>query len=173
MIEFQLEGDWNLLPRCSFRRRISRSARFYDGCKAKSELIVAIIFKAHSYGIKEYYYWSQENEEPTRTLLSFFITSVCGSYEDLICFVPCVTLSWEKLLTNFMQVGRVLHSIGFQVLPILTDGHKTNVRFFKELSGGHTGSPIVNPFDASLPMFPLFDPVHLMKNLYSNFQRRR
>ena len=76
-------------------------------------------------------------------------------------------------MTHFLEVGQALHNIGFQVLAVLTDGHRTNCRFFKELSGGYPGIPIQNPFDTSLSMFLLFDPVHLMKNLYNNFQRQR
>jgi hypothetical protein len=72
-----------------------------------------------------------------------------------------------------MKVGDELHKIGFQILPILTDGHKTNARFFKELSGGNLSSCIENPFKINSKLFLLFDPVHLMKNYFNNFERHR
>ena len=114
-----------------------------------------------------------ENDEPTRTLLSFFISSIFGSYEDLICFIPVTNLNSDKLMDHFSNVGKALHSIGFQILPVVTDGLRTNGRFFKDLSGGNIGIPIPNPFREDEPLFLLFDTVHLMKTIYNNFQKRR
>ena len=118
-------------------------------------------------------FFGNENSDPTRTLLSFFIASVCGSYEDLICFIPVTTLKSEKLLEHFKTVGQALHDIGFEILPVITDGHRTNTKFFKDLSGGCVTIPIQNPFDDSLPMFLLYDSVHLMKTIFNTLQRRR
>jgi len=77
------------------------------------------------------------------------------------------------LLEHFLQVGKTLTEIGFQILPVLTDGHRTNCRFFKELGGGYLRIPIQSPFQKCRPLFLLFDPVHLMKNFYNNFERKR
>ena len=119
------------------------------------------------------FFIGNKNDEPTKTLLSFFIASLFGGYEDLICFIPVTNLTSDKLLGHFHQVGRALHGIGFQILPVVTDGLRTNQRFFKELSGGCIGIPITNPFLEEQPMFLIFDTVHLMKTLYNNFQKRR
>ena len=118
-------------------------------------------------------FFGNENSEPTRTLLSFFIASLCGSYEDLICFIPVTTLKAEKLLEHFLKVGKTLHDVGFEILPVLTDGHRTNGKFFKDLSGGCVAIPIKSPFDESLPMFLLYDSVHLMKTIFNTFRRCR
>lgn len=118
-------------------------------------------------------FFGNEKDEPTRTLLAFYISSVCGPYEDLVCFVPVTTLHWDDLLSHFRQVGTALTQIGFQILPILTDGHRTNCRFFKELGGGILRIPVQSPFAENLPLFPIFDSVHLMKNFYNNFERKR
>ena len=118
-------------------------------------------------------FFGNENSEPTRTLLSFFISSVCGSYEDLVCFIPVTTLTAQKLLDHFMVVGQALEETGFEILPVLSDGHRTNVRFYKELLGGPVGTSLPSPFSSHHPIFLLFDPVHLMKNIFNNFQKRR
>jgi hypothetical protein len=118
-------------------------------------------------------FYGNENEEPTKTLLSFLISSVCGSYEDLVCFIPIVTLTWEILLAHFLKVLEALTKIGFQVLPVLADGHKTNARFFKELGKGELKVSVRHPFNPDWPLYLLFDPVHLMKNFYNNFERHK
>ena len=118
-------------------------------------------------------FFGHENEEPTRTLLAFFISSVSGHYEDLVCFIPIVTLTWDQLQSHFLKVLNVLTEIGFKTLAVLADGHRTNCRFYKELGGGVITTPIKNPFNENSPIFLIFDPVHLMKNFYNNFERKR
>ncbi len=101
------------------------------------------------------------------------VNSVCEKYEDLVCFVPVVTLTWEILIKHFMIVLEALEKIGFQVLLILSDGHKTNVKLYIELGQGNLKPRIPHPFRPDEPLFLLFDPVHLMKNFYNNFERHR
>jgi hypothetical protein len=117
--------------------------------------------------------FGHELDKPTRTLLSFLINSVGGNYTDLICFIPVVTLNWTAQLQHFKNVATALDQIGFDVLLVITDGHRTNVRFFTELSEGDLKVRIQNPTSIERPLFLLFDPVHLMKNLFNNFQRKR
>ncbi len=101
------------------------------------------------------------------------ISSVGGKYEDMVCFAPTVTLDWSTLLQHFNKVFQALHSIGFHIIVVGSDGHKTNVKFFTQLSGGDLRIRIPNPLDNSLPVFLLFDSVHLMKNFFNNFKRKR
>ena len=91
----------------------------------------------------------------------------------MVCFAPTVTLDWSALLQHFRNVFQALHNIGFRTIVVGLDGHKTNVKFFTQLSGGDLRIRIQNPFDNSLPVFLLFDSVHLMKNFFNNFKRKR
>jgi hypothetical protein len=118
-------------------------------------------------------FFGNETGSPTRTLLSFLVTSLGGAYEDMVCFIPTVTLNWSILLSNFLKVLRALHSIGFSIVLVLVDGHKTNIKFFLELAMRSQEICIPHPFDSSSPLFLMFDPVHLFKNFYHNFQKRR
>ena len=115
-------------------------------------------------------FFGNENEAPTKTLLSFFLSSLHGSYEDLVCFVPMTSLTSSSLLQHFNEVLAKLLGIGFDVKLVLTDGHKTNIKFFTELGKGALELCIQNP-DSSF--FTMFDPVHIFKNFYHNFQRNR
>ena len=117
--------------------------------------------------------FGQETESPTRTLLSFMISSAAGNYSDLVCFVPVVTLNFDILMTHFKKVLEGLGKIGFLTLAVISDNHKVNAKLFTELSEGEMKPRILHPFDENRPLFLLFDPVHIMKNFFNNFQRKR
>lgn len=55
---------------------------------------------------------------PTRTLLSFLINSILGKYNDLVCFVPVVTLDSAQLQKHFMKVLESILQIGFHASKI-------------------------------------------------------
>jgi hypothetical protein len=55
------------------------------------------------------------------------VTSLGRRYEDMVCFVPNVTLSWSVMLENFMKVVEELAKIGLIITSVLVDGHTTNV----------------------------------------------
>ena len=117
-------------------------------------------------------YFGNEVDRPTRTLLAFLISSLAGSYSDLVCFLPVVTLDCPTLKNHFTKVAEELQKLEFKVLVAITDNHKTNVKLFSELSGGKMKTKIPHPFGRH-PLYLLFDPVHVMKNFYNNFQRKR
>ena len=104
-------------------------------------------------------------------MLSFLVSSLGGSYSDLVCFVPVVTLNWNILLFHFKKVMSALQTIGLNVLLIIVDGHKTNVRFYVELCEGNLKVSTSHPFNLDRPLFLMFDPVHLFKNFFNNFER--
>ena len=117
-------------------------------------------------------FFGNENQAPTKTLLSFFLSSLHGSYEDLVCFVPMTSLTSSSLLRHFDDAIAKLQAIGFDVKLVLTDGHKTNIKFFTELGKGTLELHIQNSVPES-SFFTMFDPVHIFKNFYHNFQRNR
>jgi hypothetical protein len=98
---------------------------------------------------------------------------VAGDYSDMVCFVPVVTLNSATLQEHFHKVCEELENLGFKTLLVITDNHKTNVKFFTTLSGGEMKTKVHHPYSGSHPLFLLFDPVHLMKNFFNNFQRKR
>ena len=70
------------------------------------------------------------------------------------CIVPVTNLNSDKLLDHFSNVRKALHSICFQILPVVTDGLQWPL--FKDLSGGNIGIIIPNPFQENEPLFLLF-----------------
>ena len=77
--------------------------------------------------------------------------------------------TWQQ----FIEVLKSLNLVGFKVILSVTDGHRTNVKFYTELCGSLLRVSIPHPIEAGSRLFLLFDPVHLMKNFYNNFQRKR
>ena len=112
-------------------------------------------------------------EQPTKTLLSFLISSVAGNYDDLVCFVPIITLDSVQLRKHYFKVVEGLEKIGFKTLVSITDNHKTNRKFFASFGDGNLLPQAPHPVASGRPMFFLFDPVHIMKNFYNNFQRKK
>ena len=91
----------------------------------------------------------------------------------MVCFVPTITLNSAALHQHFRKVVTALLDVGFFVVLVLLDGHKTNIKFFTELGEGSLEISIQNPLYTELKMFTMFDPVHLYKNFYHNFERNR
>ena len=117
-------------------------------------------------------FFGNENQAPTKTLLSFFLSSLHGSYEDLVCFIPTTSLTSASLLHHFNMVLTKLQAVGFDVNLVLADGHKINIKFFTELGKGGLELLIQNSGPES-SFFTMFDPVHIFKNCYPNFQRNK
>jgi hypothetical protein len=118
-------------------------------------------------------FFGNENGTPTRTLLSFFVSSVGGNYDDMVCLIPIVTLKWPDLMGHTSKILDALKEVGFNIVAVIVDGHKTNVRFFSELCKGDLCSAIPHPICPRTPLHLVFDPVHLFKNFYNNFERYR
>ena len=77
-------------------------------------------------------------------------------------------------MANFLKVLEALTKLGFVIALVLCDGHKTNMKFFMELGDGMQELSIQNPFcSTSSRIFLMFDPVHIFKNFYHNFERKR
>ena len=69
---------------------------------------------------------------------------------------------------------KCLDEIGYyQVIVSLIDGHSWNVKFYKELCQGEMNSLAVYPHDGSKLFFVLFDPTHIFKCVYNNFQMHK
>jgi hypothetical protein len=109
-----------------------------------------------------------------KTVLCFMVSSVAGSYRDIVRMVPINRLTTEKLHSNFIEVLHFLHEVGFTVVAICTDNHPVNRAFYKtSLCNGDLQVSIPHPFKPNSPLFLLFDSTHNVKNVFNNFERRR
>ena len=84
---------------------------------------------------------------------------------------PVSRLSAELLETVWRNVIEQISKVGFDVAVTMTDGHSSNMKFFKtkllkDLPEGIYSVP--NPWMLGCFIFLLFDTVHLFKNVYNN-----
>lgn len=115
-----------------------------------------------------------EDGQITKTMLGFMVTSICGSYRDVVSLVPVSKLTSDFVYDALSKVLIILKEVGFKVLTIVCDGHSVNRKLYTHnLCQGKIQETWQNIFDDDTEVHLLFDPTHLYKNLYTNFLNRR
>lgn len=107
------------------------------------------------------------------TVLCFMAKSLCNSYRDIVAMFPLKRMSLDTLRECYLQVMKLLHDVGFTTVAICLDNLSTNRAFYKSLSDDGNLNPEVRHPVTGNPLFLIIDPVHNMKNIFNNFQRRR
>ena len=97
------------------------------------------------------------------------VSSVAGDYRDVVCFTPVVNLTSGLLHKMFIQVLRVVHSVGLTVVSTSMDNFSANRKFYTELCGGKLQARIPNSLDVRQPLFLLFNAVSIFKTIHNNF----
>ena len=107
------------------------------------------------------------------TLLCFMIKSDAGKYKDLVAMYPMSNLTATIQHKCFKEVMDLLHSTAFTVVAVSVDNASTNRKFLIDcLCEGNLRTYITDQVTGQ-PIFLIFDPVHDLKNVYNNFQRRK
>ena len=115
-------------------------------------------------------FYGTDKDEIIKTLLCVMIKSICGKYQDVVSMTQISNISAEKIRIVWENCMSVLSEIGFIVVVTMTDGHKSNESFFKQLLGKSKDQFfIAHPYFPGQQIFLLFDPIHLFKNFYNNF----
>ena len=78
-------------------------------------------------------FYGLQNNEVTKTLLCVMVKSVCGKYRDIVSMTPITNINSKKLRTVWESNMEALTEIGFDVCVTMTDGHESNVMFFKDI----------------------------------------
>ena len=111
--------------------------------------------------------------EVASTALCFMVKSLSSSYKDMVAMYPIKNLRAESQKACFDEVMALPHGIGFNVIGIFVDNALANRQFFKEfLCGGELKESVVHPFTRG-QMFLIFDPTHIIRNIYNNFLSKR
>ena len=86
----------------------------------------------------------------TNTLFCAYISSVAGNYQDLVTMSPVPHLKSDDIKDIFFKVLKNLTELGFVVVTVTTDGHRTNQSFHSSL-----GTEGVYPeYTPSVPLDP-------------------
>ena len=159
--------------------KLSEPAKSYLAARAsklsrKEKCVSLILDEVHVQKNVQYtngQFFGLENNEITKTLLCVMIKSVAGKYRDVVSMTPITNINHEKLRTIWENNMQVLFEIGFDVYLTMSDGHDSNVKFFRSLHEDGLKYSIQNPFATDKLVFLMFDPVHLFKNFYNNFMK--
>jgi len=127
------------------------------------------------------------------TLLCFMVKSLAGKYKDIVALYSMDRLTAAKQHACYQEVMTTLHSTALNVVAVSVDNaatlstfHNFSIREMKSAVANHADRKFFVDFlcDGTLktqvvdsvtgqPMFLIFDPVHTIKNVYNNFQRRK
>ncbi len=120
------------------------------------------------------FFGSGETSDMAKTVLSFMIKSIGGSYSDMVALFPVRNLDSHQILGFYSTVMKSLADIGYLVWAISVDNAAPNRKFYiEELCSGNLKTSLPHPEIPDLNVFLLFDAVHNFKNVYNNFQTRK
>ena len=107
------------------------------------------------------------------TALCFMIKSLSSGYQDMVRMYPLKSLKAETQKACFDKVMLLVHEIGLNVIGICVDNASANKKFFKDFHcSGAWKVSIPNRYTDG-KIFLIFDPIHIIKNIYNNLVNRR
>ena len=111
---------------------------------------------------------ASNSTESATTVQAFMISSIFGSYTEVVGLIPMKRMTASDLQTNLLHTIQCVQSSGFTVLAVIADNNAVNRRVFKELCPPNKYS-FDNPQHAGKPIFILHDSVHLLKCIWHNW----
>jgi hypothetical protein len=105
-----------------------------------------------------------------RTVLAFLIKPLMGGQPFVARLVPIYSLQPAFVFQQLCRLITMIHNCNGQVLALMADNHFVSQRCFN-LFKRDPERPwhAENPHDHRLPLYLLFDPVHLLKNFRNNW----
>jgi hypothetical protein len=102
-------------------------------------------------------------------LLCFVIHGLSTKYTIPVGYFFHKTLSSERFHQITLDILKLVHRLGFKVLRLVSDNHKSNVALFKSLGSGELKTRIQHPVEPQMPLFLSFDYCHVIKNARNIF----
>ena len=107
------------------------------------------------------------------TALYFMVKSLSSGYQDMVGIYPVKNLKAPTQKECFDKIMILLNEVCFNVVGISVDNAAANRKFYKDfLCEGSWKVSIANPFTGG-EIFLIFDPTHIIKNVYNNFLTRK
>lgn len=111
--------------------------------------------------------------KPATTIQAFMISSLLSKTKHIAALYPVCNQTADTLLDLTLKVLTFLHDIGYKVVSLISDNNRINRNMFERLCGGSLVSSIPHPCDSSMPLFFLFDSVHLLKCIRNNWLNQK
>ena len=146
-------------------------ARF-DKCEQKDKCVSLIMDEVHCKKSVQYVggkVCGIKDDQVTKTLLCVMVKSVASEYRDIIAMLE-VSKNGSNVLHNiWTNVIGTLTEIEFDVAAIITDGHSSNTKFFKEMIKKGDNYYCKQLQKKKNHIFLIHDTVHLFKNIHNNW----
>jgi len=114
-----------------------------------------------------------DNCQIATTALCFMVKSLSSEYQDMVGIYPIKNLKAATQKQCFDKIMFLLNEIGFNIVGISVDNAAANRKFYEDfLCGGSWKASITNPFTGG-QIFLIFDPTHVIKNIYNNLLTRK
>lgn len=122
----------------------------------------------HIYGYAE-----DDASQIARTMLTFMIRSATSG-ESFVCrLIPIHTLKVEFIVSQLNVIIDIMYRQNANVICCICDGHPTNVGAYNSLRGSTQPDSfpwkMASPLGDDDPIFLIFDPVHVFKNIRNNW----
>lgn len=102
-----------------------------------------------------------------KTCFTIFLNSIFSNIGEVFNVIPVVNLTAKDIITYMDDAILTLQEIGFVVVAVSVDGHRTNQKFIREKGEGKNWFP--NPDIEDAKIFLFFDSLHIFKNLRNNW----
>lgn len=109
------------------------------------------------------------------TFLCVMVKCFFGSKSFLVKLIPCHALKSDFQYTVVTDVILSLEKCGASVVALVCDNNRVNQRFFNMFSVTDPACPWVaqSPVDPARPLFLIFDPVHILKNIRNSWMTEK
>jgi len=114
-----------------------------------------------------------ENCQIASTALCFMIKSLSSGYKDMVGIYPMKNLKAAAQKDCFDKIIFLLHEIGFNVIGISVDNAAANRKFYKDFLCAGIWKPFITNQFTGGKIFLIFDPTHIVKNVYNNWLTRK
>ena len=153
---------------------------FDERCRGVIFIIDEVYVKATiSYSGGIVYGWAvdtQNNEQiPAKTMLCIMVKCFFSYEKFLAKILPCQALTASYQEEQILHVIDTMEKCDVPVIGIVLDNNRVNQKYFKSLPKFDSDEKpwiVKNPF-ADRPLFLIYDPVHLMKNIRNSWMTEK
>lgn len=109
--------------------------------------------------------------ERATTLLCIMAKCFFTNKKFLVKVLPCHALNAQFLYQTVTTVISSLEKSGAKVFALINDNNRVNQSFFRIFNKMSPATPwmVTSPTNPQQPLFLIFDPVHLLKNIRNNW----
>lgn len=105
-----------------------------------------------------------------KTAQVFSIASAFSNYKDVVAILPLYKNNGELLHRAVSEIIKSLHELDLYVLSIISDDNAINKSMFGKFKKHIFGfGSVCNPANSIQPLFLIYDPVHIFKNIRNNW----